>query len=313
MVADISGSLEDIKRHDYLPFGEEVSAGVGGRTTNQGYTQPSGIRQGFTGYEKDGETGLNFAQRRYYSPTMGRFTSPDQPLVDQWQSNPQSWNLYGYVRNNPLNLVDPFGMAAECPRGWEGCIERDGKFYWPHPETGEETEIDDSVIVIDITDSGVPRDGGGSNLTVGEAIQQQEERRNSFIVNNVLSGIGYGIGKVFKGIGGLFRRSSKTPLAPALNLAAGTKQLVNPNALRAGEQQTLDPARLNSIRDWLNRGGTLKGLEASEKVVVNTEGVIVRGHHRAYVAAERGLSIEVEVVSIPMKAGSPVTQLPLRR
>jgi hypothetical protein len=37
MVIDKSGSLAGIKRHDYLPFGEELSAGVGGRTTTQGY------------------------------------------------------------------------------------------------------------------------------------------------------------------------------------------------------------------------------------------------------------------------------------
>lgn len=33
--------------------------------------------------------------------------------MDQWGSDPQSWNLYSYVRNNPLRLVDPTGNAAE--------------------------------------------------------------------------------------------------------------------------------------------------------------------------------------------------------
>jgi hypothetical protein len=41
MLADLSGNLTGIKRHDYLPFGEEVGAGVGGRTTAQGYSQPN--------------------------------------------------------------------------------------------------------------------------------------------------------------------------------------------------------------------------------------------------------------------------------
>jgi RHS repeat-associated protein len=203
-----------VSRHDYKPFGEELGAGIGGRTAAQGYGQADGVRQGFTGYEKDGETGLNFAQARYHSPRQGRFTSPDQPLVDQWQNNPQSWNLYAYVRNNPLNSVDPFGMAAECPRGWEGCVERDGKFYWPHPETGEEIEIVTEVIRVDSDDSGVPSEDGTRNLTVGEALQQQEERRNNFILNNVVAGIGYGIGKIFSGLGSLFRAGSKaTPSA----------------------------------------------------------------------------------------------------
>ena len=38
MIANKSGSLSSVKRHDYLPFGEELSAGTGGRTTTQGYT-----------------------------------------------------------------------------------------------------------------------------------------------------------------------------------------------------------------------------------------------------------------------------------
>jgi hypothetical protein len=40
LLADLSGSLAGMTRHDYLPFGEEAGAGVGGRTTAQGYSQP---------------------------------------------------------------------------------------------------------------------------------------------------------------------------------------------------------------------------------------------------------------------------------
>lgn len=215
IILDQTGSLGNVKRHDYLPFGEEMFAGTAGRTTAQGYAA-DGVRQQFTLKERDVETGLDYFLARYYSSTQGRFTSPDQPLFDQFESQPQSWNLYSYVRNNPLNLVDPMGMAAECPKGWEGCTERDGKFYWMDPETGEEHEIQDDVIKIDVRDSGVPRDGGGPNLTVDEALRQQEERRRSFIINNVAAGIGYGLGKVFTGLGRFFFGGrSKTPAAKA--------------------------------------------------------------------------------------------------
>jgi Zn-dependent alcohol dehydrogenase len=34
-------------------------------------------------------------------------------------ANPQSWNRYGYVRNNPLALVDPFGLFTTTGNtGW---------------------------------------------------------------------------------------------------------------------------------------------------------------------------------------------------
>jgi len=38
MIFDQTGSLANISRHDYLPFGEELFAGTGGRTAPQGYT-----------------------------------------------------------------------------------------------------------------------------------------------------------------------------------------------------------------------------------------------------------------------------------
>ncbi|MEP7362389.1 MAG: RHS repeat-associated core domain-containing protein [Acidobacteriota bacterium] len=64
----------------------------------------------FTGKERDAETGLDFFLARYFSSAQGRFTSPDEPLVDQHTRDPQSWNLYSYVRNNPLAFTDPSGQ-----------------------------------------------------------------------------------------------------------------------------------------------------------------------------------------------------------
>jgi RHS repeat-associated protein len=57
-------------------------------------------------------TGLDYFGARYYSGGQGRFTSPDQPLIDQNPADPQSWNLYSYVRNNPLGFVDLNGRSC---------------------------------------------------------------------------------------------------------------------------------------------------------------------------------------------------------
>ena len=38
MIFDQTGSLANVKRHDYLPFGEELIAAQGGRTVPQGYS-----------------------------------------------------------------------------------------------------------------------------------------------------------------------------------------------------------------------------------------------------------------------------------
>jgi len=69
--------------------------------------------QKFTGKERDSESGLDYFGARYYGAALGRFPSPDDPLVDQQADDPQSWNLYGYVRNNPLANTDPDGYGAK--------------------------------------------------------------------------------------------------------------------------------------------------------------------------------------------------------
>jgi RHS repeat-associated protein len=74
----VTGQGQEVRgRYDYLPFGEETGAGVGGRAQGQGYSQPDGVRQKFTSAERDDEIGLDFMQARYYVSGMGRFTSVD--------------------------------------------------------------------------------------------------------------------------------------------------------------------------------------------------------------------------------------------
>jgi len=92
-------------RYDFLPFGEEIAASIGGRS-GAGYVTDS-TRQKFTGHERDSESGLDFAQARYCSSATGRFMSADSVMGSM--SNPQSLNLYIYVLNNPLYYTDPTG------------------------------------------------------------------------------------------------------------------------------------------------------------------------------------------------------------
>src|SRR5467141_4161944 len=94
-ITNSSGSV--VSRHDYLPFGEELGAGTGGRTIAMGYSGSSDTnRKKFTGYERDTETGLDYAQARYYSNSQGRFTGPDPSRLSVDPNNPQSWNRYSY-------------------------------------------------------------------------------------------------------------------------------------------------------------------------------------------------------------------------
>ncbi len=107
----VTGSDGTVKaRYDYLPFGEEIAAGIGNRSTFNGYSQSDGLRQKFTSKERDTESGLDYFLARYYSSAQGRFTSADEPFAGQREDDPQSWNLFAYARNNPLIYVDPTGQ-----------------------------------------------------------------------------------------------------------------------------------------------------------------------------------------------------------
>ncbi len=104
-------------RHDYHPFGEEVYTSQ--RTSGLNYAGDT-VRQKFTGYERDTETDLDFAQARMYGFSHGRFTIPDPLLSSGRVEHPQTWNRYSYVLNNPLYYTDPYGLY-ECTGTTDQC------------------------------------------------------------------------------------------------------------------------------------------------------------------------------------------------
>jgi len=99
-----------VARQDYLPFGEEIPADTAGRSSSLLFGASDGVEQKFTGQIRDSETGMDFFTARYYASAVGRFTSPDPMNLGADLLDPQSWNAYAYVRNNPLALVDPSGV-----------------------------------------------------------------------------------------------------------------------------------------------------------------------------------------------------------
>jgi RHS repeat-associated protein len=91
----------------FLPYGQEWNPQL---TTNH---------YKFTGKERDAESGLDFFGARFYSSGMGRWMSPDwadkpEPVPYADLSDPQSLNLYGYVRNNPMSHADVDGHKQVC-------------------------------------------------------------------------------------------------------------------------------------------------------------------------------------------------------
>jgi len=101
-----NGCEQDI---DYYPYG-----GI-----EQDYCGTVGQHYKFTGKERDSESALDYFGARYYASSMGRFMTPDDGS-DQDTGDPQGWNLYAYVRNNPLSNTDPTGNACVRDEGPNG-------------------------------------------------------------------------------------------------------------------------------------------------------------------------------------------------
>jgi RHS repeat-associated protein len=135
MVFDKLGTLANVKRHDYLPFGEELGL-IGGRATTQGYSAADGVRQKFTQKERDNETGLDFFGARYYASAQGRFTGADPLPTSAKLELPQTWNRYVYVDNNPLRLIDPSGAAPQDPS--RPSTKKELQFLASHPVIGSQ-------------------------------------------------------------------------------------------------------------------------------------------------------------------------------
>ena len=98
VLADSSGTPTE---EGHLPFGE---AWYGSPTNNKWF---------FTSYKRDGTIGDDDAQARRYQYIWGRFDSPD-PIMGN-PADPQSWNRYTYVQNDPIDWTDPRGMQVMCP------------------------------------------------------------------------------------------------------------------------------------------------------------------------------------------------------
>lgn len=113
-ITNASGTLTSQQR--YLPFG--------GQRTNVSSPATPATDYGYTGQRTLDEDmgGLMDYKARFYSSYTNHFLQPDTLIPNP--SNPQAWNRYSYVGNNPIRFNDPTGhMRVEDPGGKRGCSD----------------------------------------------------------------------------------------------------------------------------------------------------------------------------------------------
>ncbi len=98
----VNGADEKVEQAvRFLPFGE----------MRDGADQLGVTNRGFTGHRENREIGLTYMNARFYLPGIGRFAAADTIVPDS--KNPQSFNRFTYVGNNPIKLIDPSGHDPE--------------------------------------------------------------------------------------------------------------------------------------------------------------------------------------------------------
>ena len=110
VLTDSSGNT--LGQRGHYPFGETW------------YETGTTTKFKFTTYERDSESGNDYAMARYNINRLGRFSAPD-PLRGSI-SDPQSLNRYSYVRSDPVDFADPSGLLETCSGvgeiGLTGCV-----------------------------------------------------------------------------------------------------------------------------------------------------------------------------------------------
>jgi len=111
VIAVVGDGNNVLERYRYEAYGKPAFLDASGNDTSLAESA-IGNRILFTGREFEAESGLYFYRARYYSPGLGRFLSRDPAgYVD-------GLNLYAYVRNNPVNRVDPTGLFLDAVKGF---------------------------------------------------------------------------------------------------------------------------------------------------------------------------------------------------
>ncbi len=102
-ITNKSGNV--VQQFTYDPWGKQTAAYS--HSLLNDYIAPAASK-GYTGHEGIDNLNLIHMNGRIYDPTIGRFLQADPHI--QAPTDTQSYNRYGYVKNNPMSYIDPSGF-----------------------------------------------------------------------------------------------------------------------------------------------------------------------------------------------------------
>jgi RHS repeat-associated protein len=225
-----SSNTVTVEESDYYPYGGEIP--ISGSDPNH---------YKFTGKERDSESGLDNFGSRYDASALGRFMTPDSgadetlsvPVPYAELENPQSINLYSYVRNNPLRFTDPDGqnvqVCVDNGQGGQNCVNLTDDEYKSlyNQQNGQQG--------INLPGGSMP----GGNITCGGQVCGSAHfyepglvEEGTGMVIGVAGGkvAGFALGRLFGAIGGMLGRGTGEALGGTAQggakvlLSGGTKQ-----------------------------------------------------------------------------------------
>jgi RHS repeat-associated protein len=186
MVVSAAGAIEN--ESDYYPWGGELKISAADAANHYK----------FTGKERDTETGNDYFGARYNSSSMGRFLTPD-PLGGE-KLDPQTLNKYSYVRNNPINRIDPTGLytckdQADCKSKQDVAFEKarqqdlkskDADVVRAAKAYGDPTK--DNHVSVGFADLDKKGEGGNTVSTLGADDKGNFYANSDVTINSKLSG-----------------------------------------------------------------------------------------------------------------------------
>jgi RHS repeat-associated protein len=226
----------------YAPFGET-------------YAQSGTADLSFTGQNSDTVPGdYDFLYREY--STQGRWASPDPAgLAAVSLDNPQSWNRYAYVLNNPLSAVDPLGLV---------CVWSDGSYdAADDPMSGLQMLCDGlGGAWIDDTMGGGWSDQPDAGLA--QTYQNVMDRMDSadvWAIHHDVWDFGGGGGNTSEScIPSVFDPSCKPPTCPAVYVDAIVTDLVGDGVFHAASTGAAEPAVKAFVQDQVTNHIASRGL-----------------------------------------------------